>query len=127
MMDPNSQHQYWSKWTITVAPGARLPRTTSEVRHNVGRFLRKVFGSTADLKGRRYGHWWQFTALVEDAQHVAHDPAYVSWLTDQLTHFFTVGFGVSTRVTVTAKLMAGSLQDGRPAEQLLILPSLKVM
>lgn len=120
-MNPNSANQYWSKWIIQVIP-FRPMRTPEEVELNAARFLHKMFGSTATAKFTLDSVPLQFEVLAEG--HPATDPSYVAFCTQNLQKFFTVGFGIGTKVAVTASLKAGSAQDGTPSAQLIVLPSL---
>lgn len=120
-MNPNSANQYWSKWVIEVIP-FRPMRSPQEIEVNVARFLRKMFGSTASAKFTLNTTPMQFEVLAEG--HPATDPSYVAYCTQNLQKFFTMGFGIGTKVTVAASLKAGSAQDGTPSAQLIVLPSL---
>lgn len=122
-MDPNSSHQLWSKWTITVTPARKIRRDEPTVHSNAARFMRKAFGSATQMRVTKQSNGlWVFQVRSEG--HPVHDPTYVAYLTTAFQQFFTAGFGISTKVSVSAKLEAGSAQDGKPASQLLILPSL---
>jgi hypothetical protein len=55
-----------------------------------------------------------------------HDPAYTEWVHDKWRTFLTMGFGAQSDVQVHARLEAGDRQDGRPADQLIIMPTLSV-
>lgn len=136
-MDPNSDHQLWSKWTFLVTPPLRqqlnaFPRRTlkhkrpfEEVKLNVGRFTNKLFGNTGqgNLQQLRNGQW-RYICRVEGAP--VHDPAYVKFTKDQWTKFFIAGFGNGTTVSIDAKLEAGDAQNGKPRDQLIILPQLQI-
>lgn len=65
---------------------------------------------------------WQFSILSEG--HPVHDPTYVAYYVTNLTQFFTIGFGLGTKVHVDTKLMAGSGENGKPPDQMMVLPSL---
>jgi hypothetical protein len=65
-----------------------------------------------------------WTIQVRTEGHPAHDPDYVNWMTRQWRRFFNEGFGPGTTVSVKVKIEAGDTQDGRPPDQLVILPSL---
>ena len=49
-----------------------------------------------------------------------------SFQTENVQRFFVNGFGAGTTVGVDVKFEAGDRQDGRPAEQLVIIPSIVV-
>jgi hypothetical protein len=128
MMNPNSAHQMWSRWTFTVV--ARRPRTIKDISANVARFGRKAFGSATAMRARplvsdaRGAVAWEFDIRTEG--HPVHDVAYVTWMTAQWRRFFLEGFGVGTTVTCETRLEAGSRQDGTPSDQLIILPSIAI-
>lgn len=118
----NSANQRWSAWTIVVDPARSVPRDDAIVHANVARFLRKAFGSASAARITKRGAQWVIEVHTEG--HPAHDPAYVGYFSAAFKQFFIAGFGVGTRVSTTARLIAGSAQDGAPAAQLLVLPSL---
>ena len=123
-MDPNSQHQTWSKWTVTVTPGsqmARTIRTHAEVMSNAARFFRKAFGTATQCRIHAVNGLWTFDVRTEG--HPVHDPKYADYMAQAFARFFTAGFGPGTQVTTASKLEAGSRQDGTPADQMLILPT----
>ena len=121
-MDPNSQHQLWSKWTVTVTPPtAPKLRTMAEVETNAARFFRKAFGTATQCRILATPDFWTFEVRTEG--HPVHDPAYADYMAQAFARFFTEGFGVGTQVATASKLEAGSRQDGTPADQMLILPT----
>lgn len=123
-MNPNSAHQIWSKWTFHVTPGRKIRTTRAELEANCGRFGRKAFGSASQMRiTTKKG------VLIVDVRtegHPVHEPPYVEWMRQQWARFFLNGFGAGTTVTLDTKLEAGSRQDGTPADQLIILPSIAV-
>lgn len=125
-MNPNSAHQTWSKWIITVRPGHRFVPSFETTVTNTSRFLRKAFGSTGQFQIKRYFAAWVITVFVEGDTH-PDDPAAFTYFSRALTEFFRNGFGPSTQVQVKARLMAGARLDGRPADQLLIVPGAQLL
>lgn len=121
-MDPNSQNQRWSKWTITVT-GGKHP-SFAQVKVNAARFGRKVFGSPSQMRIHEFpaGPRWEIEVLTEG--HPAHEPLYVESVRQLWIRWGIEGFGLGAQVTVEARLVAGSRQDGSPPDQMLILPSL---
>lgn len=123
-MNPNSEHQLWSRWTFTVMPGTIRNRPFNEVCDNCARFARKAFGSAGEMKVVRTGDGYTIDIRVEG--HPVHDARFVAYYAHMFRRFFESGFGVGTTMTLDARLEAGSRQDGTPPDQLLILPSLSV-
>lgn len=124
-MDPNSRNQMWSRWTFAVAPGRTLCRPSANVRDNCARFGRKAFGTATEMKvASQPDGTWQVEVRTEG--HPVHDPQYVAWMCAQWERFFKGGFGAGTQVRCTARLEAGDRQDGRPADQLIILPTIRL-
>jgi hypothetical protein len=129
-LDPNSGNQRWSRWRFVVQPGRRLPRTR-EVRNNWQRYMPKLFRTTVG-RGRVAKVWvekrmyYAITAEVEGPP--VHDPDFVAWVRREVQGVFVErGFGVGARLReMDAVLLAGSAEDGKPASQLLVLPSLIV-
>lgn len=123
-MNPNSQNQRWSKWVWFVVPGIIKSRPFREVVDNISRFGRKGFGSSSQMRVRQTGRGYIIELLTEGAP--VHDPTYRKYMDECWKKFFTNGFGQGTTVKMSAKLMAGSPQNGQPSEQMLIIPPLRV-
>lgn len=126
-MNPNGQNQWWSLWKFRVEHkglGTSKPVTREELKTNLGRFARKMFGSAGTMAFDVLRGKLEIKILVENAQGVAHDPAYCDYVRTQWTAFLVAGFGPSTVVTMESKLMSGSRQDGTPSDQMVVLPSL---
>ena len=122
-MNPNSAHQMWSLWTFRVKPGRTSVYSVGDLKHNLGKFSRKVFGSASQMKIEVQNG---LVFMVRTEGHPVHDAQYVEYVRKLWNDFLTVGFGVGTEVTLEAKLEAGSRQDGSPSEQLIILPPVRV-
>jgi hypothetical protein len=123
-MNPNSQNQRWSKWVWFVVPGTIKARPFLVVRDNCARFGRKAFGSASQMRVRRNLRGYIIEVMTEG--HPVHDPTYVDFMRKNWDRFFTEGFGNGTTTKMSAKLLAGSRQDGKPSDQLLILPQLSI-
>jgi len=123
-MNPNSQNQRWSKWVWFVVPGTIKARPFAVVRENCARFGRAIFGSASQMRIRHTRRGYIIEVMTEG--HPVHDPAYVKFMGENWSRFFTEGFGNGTTTKMSAKLMAGSRQDGTPADQLLILPQISI-
>lgn len=128
-MDPNSRNQRWSLWQYRVYPDAQHRPDFARVKANAARFGRLVFGSASEMRvvcatddaGRLY---WEITVRSEG--HPVHDALYVEWMHRQWRSFLRTGFGTSSEICAHARLEAGDRQDGRPADQLILLPELQV-
>jgi hypothetical protein len=123
-MNPNSQHQLWSRWTarVTPDPDRALP-PYDVVKDNCARFYRKAFGAATELNltgSNVPGACWTIDCRTEG--HPAHDPDYVRFMVGNLRHFLESGFGPHAAVAFEVKFEAGDRQDGRPADQLIIGP-----
>jgi hypothetical protein len=125
-VDPNSKNQRWSHWQFYVyADGTKRPDFQT-VKENCARFGRLVFGSVSEMKvacsmdeDKRL--FWDIEVRTEG--HPVHDPMYTEWMGQQWVRFFQEGFGQKVQVKFDAKLEAGDRQDGKPADQLIMLPS----
>lgn len=122
-MDPNSRHQLWSKWTILVRPAGRFAPTFDTVQANTARFMRKAFGQAAQCRIRRFRTVWVVEVLADAQRHPDDKPTFVA-LSRDFTTFFRNGFGHSADVRVKARLMAGERVDGKPPDQLLMMPTI---
>lgn len=119
-MNPNSANQRWSKWVWFVVPGRTLQRSFAEVKINCARFGRKAFGAASQMNITQTGRGYLIEVLTEG--HPVHDPDYLRYMRENWQRFFETGFGVGTKSKLTAKLMAGSPQNGKPADQMIIMP-----
>ena len=126
MSDPNSQHQKWSKWTWSIRPGRQLVRPLEEVTYNIAKAFRTIdtlkaffrVGSQVRIQSTVDGYTLEILAEGIDA----HDPSVVEFIRREMTILFVNGFGVDTQVTQSVKWMAGDKEDGKPRDQMLILP-----
>jgi len=128
-MDPNSAHQRWSFWEYRIFPDAVHRPALADVKLNAARFGRKIFGSASEMRiicaTDEYARvYWDIAVLSEG--HPVHDTKYVEWVHGQWTRFFKNGFGKHCEVRTHARLEAGDREDGKPADQLIILPPLKM-
>lgn len=121
----NSAHQRWSLWEYRVY--ARKRPDFATVKQNCARFGLLMFGSASEMRitqatdywGRMY---WEIAVLTEG--HPVHEVLYTEWMHTQWVKFLRSGFGKACEVQSHARLEAGDRQDGRPADQLIIMPSL---
>jgi hypothetical protein len=129
-MDPNSSHQWWSRWTVTVVlPHRRShddPRFFKAIELEHARVLRKLFGSTGQARVTHVseaGHTekWVLDGRVEG--HPVHDPLFRARYSDLMVQHYQRGFGPNATVSIETSLEAGDGQDGKPACQLVIMPS----
>jgi hypothetical protein len=132
-MDPNSQHQLWSRWDVTITPprGRLDARTLEELRAAWGRFVRQAFGTTAGqvrLEKKRAGLFSlrarHIFAQVRLEGVPAHDAGYRDRQKARIVQFFGSGFGPGTRVHIDVRIEAGDVQDGSLPSQLVMLPTL---
>jgi hypothetical protein len=137
-MDPNSQHQLWSRWIFHVFPHRLVSqRQFQDVRDNCARFARRMFGSAGQmrveykkLQFRRAGHesrqryGWLVEMRVEG--HPAHDQDFTTQMCAKWQRFFENGFGAGTFIWFRVYVEAGDKQDGKPPDQLIIVPPLAV-
>src|ERR1041384_418336 len=129
-MNPNSAHQRWSLWEYRVYPSQTHRPLYRDVKANCARFGRLMFGSASEMHvlcGRdEYGRlYWEIKVRSEG--HPVHDPRYVEWMHGVWRQFFQNGFGQTCDVWPHARLEAGDREDGRPPDQLIIMPSVKFM
>jgi hypothetical protein len=128
-MDPNSAHQLWSRWTVTID----TPRAMSkhELSLNAQRYFRLLFRSTVGRMkvDRRYTFanrfiGWRITVEIEGPP--AQDPAYrQAAKADILRRFVEAGFH-TRQARIAVAILAGDAQDGRPPSQLIVLPTIAV-
>jgi hypothetical protein len=128
-MDPNSQHQLWSRWTFVIVPGGTKRPEFAQVKHAAAVFGRIKFGSATEMRilakaetGPQNVVRTVYYVDVRSERHPVHDPQFVQWMTDEWARWAVRGFGNGTTCTCTlAKLEAGDKQDGSPRDQLILL------
>lgn len=130
VMNPNSQHQIWSRWQFTIHPGGRRPDFKT-VEYNFRRWLQatfqtevgqaRLFHRVVRTNGLSY-EYYAGEAYVEGIP--AHDPVLVMRVRQNfLRNFVHTGFGPLATSDVTATIVAGDKQDGKPAAQLVVMPT----
>lgn len=126
-MDPNSQHQLWSRWVFGIEANPNKLPSVEEVANNARRYFAKAFKSTVgrvrcDQQGTYY------CLIVEVEGPPAHDPGYVEALREDFTRrFMEQGFSHAAKlVRCDVGVLAGDREDGRPPDQMLVMPSMPV-
>jgi hypothetical protein len=133
--NPNSTNQRWAKWTMSIVPPAlhRMP-TLADVKFNAAKFGRTVFGSASAMnvtqcpvRHPRYGTLTPgFVIEVLTEGESIHNPQYRErMIRTWLEKFFVPGFGVGVHVDFNTKAMAGERSDGKPPDQMVVMPSFK--
>ncbi len=124
--NPNGQNQLWSRWTFTIRELGRLV-LRQDVEYNAARYVRKLFGTAGAIcvrRGKGHGRW-VIEATVEGV--AAHDPMLVDHVRLAFQRDFVAkGWGPMSVGTVEARVLAGSLQNGKPAEQLVSIPHIRL-
>ena len=121
-MNPNSQNQTWSSWVWFVVPGRTIERPFIVVCDACTKFVRKAFGSGTQINIVQTRRGYIIKVLTEG--HPVHDQNYLEHMKMNWEKFLTNGFGLGTKIKMSAKLMAGSRQDGTPPDQMIILPQI---
>ncbi|MGH7184698.1 MAG: hypothetical protein ACREIB_00235 [Pseudomonadota bacterium] len=125
IIDPNSQHQLWSRWIFGVeASLAKLP-PVKECADNARRYFAKGFQSTVGrVRCDQQGTYYCFIVEIEGPP--GHDLEYVeSVKRNFVERFMAQGFGPSARlVRFEVGILAGDQQDGKPPDQMLVMPGL---
>jgi hypothetical protein len=126
-LDPNSQHQLWSRWVFGVEASPRKLPDVKECAENARRFFAKGFKSTmGQVRCDQQGTYYCFIVEIEGPP--VHDPEYRAEVKARFEEkFMRLGFGPSARLTrFHAGVLAGDKEDGRPPEQLLVMPTLRL-
>lgn len=120
-MNPNSTNQQWSQWWILVNSDKYIdPREAERVDLQIRKFARKTFGSGGAIHIAHAVGSIRIQIIVESTRLPAHDPTVVEYLR-QLWYKFFASLGPATRVGIEGKLMAGSTQDGKPPQQMILV------
>lgn len=126
-MNVNSSHQMWSFWQYRVYPDGTKRPDFATVKQNAARFGRMLFGSASEMRVMQatddYARsYWEISVRTEG--HPVHEPQWVEWVHAQWRRFLLNGFGGASEIQSHARLEAGDRQDGTPADQLIMLPTL---
>lgn len=122
-LNPNSQHQLWSRWTFRVH-GKAVP--ISEAKLNAARWLRQRFGSVgrAKVQERVEAGRPVFVIVAEVEGVPAHDPHYIRSTKASFAKFVEAGWGPLALGSTSIEILAGDTQAGRPPAQLVVMPSI---
>jgi len=119
-IDPNTQHQLWSEWRFEVFDCGKHP-PFEDVKTNAARWVRMGFGSVGRMRVEERVRSWAIVVQVEGVP--ANDPSYVRSVRQQFQkHFVEKGWGPLAVGIVEVKLLAGDIQDGKPPQQLVVMP-----
>lgn len=125
-LDPNTQHQLWSRWdALIVSPEPTRRPPLNEVVENARCYVALAFKSRMGrVRGEQSGARYRLVVEIEGPP--AHDPGYVgAWRRDFLRRFVRQGFGPSADlVRLEVSILAGDAQDGSPPSQVIVLPHL---
>jgi hypothetical protein len=124
--NPNSKHQLWSRWTFGVqADPSKLP-AMQECAENFRRWAKAGFQSSAGRGRVDQPDVLTYVFQVEIEGPPATDPEFREHVKRQfIAHFMFPGFGFSSSlVQFDVKILAGSRDDGTPADQLVVMPPL---
>jgi hypothetical protein len=121
-LDPNSQHQMWSRWSFEVISKDKLP-SIAECVDNFRRYIAGILQTTVGrVRVDRINSKYLFMAEVEGPP--AHDPDLRVVIHRAISDFTFKGFGVNaTTHNFEVGILAGDEQDGRPPDQLLVMPA----
>ena len=121
----NSTHQLWSKWVVRVTPPPHAGEPSLDLlTRAVARHIRQAFGTGGRLRVYRAtgNRTWIFTLIVDADRH-PHDPADRARMEQGFVRLFQDGFGMGTRISIEAILLAGERLDGSPPERLFQIPA----
>lgn len=127
-MNPNSAHQQWSEWMFAVeVPGVVGP-ALADITLPFGRFFAALMGRAGRIKidqainpARRHTVW-TITVQIEGESVFA--PGWRAHVLQAFTLAAQRRFGERVRVTMDVRLLAGQTEDGAPAAQWLMLPTI---
>lgn len=126
-MNPNSGHQRWSRWDFTIAATVAKQPAQDFVLDAARRFFRQMFHTTTgQVRVTVLGLSYLVSLRVEGV--AVHDPSVRAAVQAQFAeHFVARGFGAGARlVRMDASLLAGSAEDGTPADHLIVLPTIPI-
>lgn len=124
-MQPNSEHQMWSRWVFGVqAVPDKLP-LLRDCKKNFGLWCKMGFGHAGRARITKPSVL-EYVFEVEVEGPPAHDPDYRKHVKREfIGNFMFKGFGYqSSLVRFEVKPLAGKFVDGKPADQLIVMPPL---
>lgn len=133
VIDPNSQHQMWSRWSFLVQPNGVIEPLVKEVSYNAGKYFIKLFGSSVGrcrcevARGIRLPT--RYRVIIEIEGPPAHDSEFQARVKADFTQrFMRPGFGVDAQlVDYEVAILAGDRQEGKPPDQMLVMPKAILM
>lgn len=96
-----------------------------QIKKNLARFANRCFGTNGQMNVQQFSDG-TVTVRVRVEGHPVHDPAYVIHVREAWDMFLRNGFGQQSKIEFHAQLEAGDVQDGKPADQMIILPPLQI-
>lgn len=125
-MQPNSAHQLWSRWTFGVEADPRKLPSFHECVDNFRAWVKIGFQSSAGRARLIQPSPTAYVFQVEIEGPPATDPEFREHVKRQfIAHFMFAGFGFSASlVQFDVKILAGSRDDGTPADQMVVMPPL---
>jgi len=122
-IDPNSQHQIWSRWVICFVAIRSLP-TVEEINDNARRFFALLFRSTVGrvktvITDNKYV---EITCEIEGV--IAYDASVREAAKKQIRNNFVVKGFNQPNSSITISILAGDVQDGKPPAQMIVMPGL---
>lgn len=123
IIDPNSQHQLWSRWVFSIL-GKEIP--LREVEANAANWLRLGFGTVGRARVTQRVLKGQVLYIIEAEVEgkPAHDPSFVASVRRAFDSFVYKGWGPLGTGTMSVRILAGDEQSGAPRKQLVVVPTL---
>lgn len=122
-IDPNSQHQLWSEWRFLVYEGTGTKLHIEHVKRNVHLWAKQTFRTTDGVMNvEQLPSGYKISLIVEGAS--AHDPTFYKYIDMQFTSFVRNGWGAGAIPFLECKILAGDKQDGKPRDQMIVMPTL---
>lgn len=124
-MQVNSANQIWSRWTFGVqASPDKLP-LLRECKKNFAGWCKMGFGSAGRARIFKPSVL-EYVFEVEVEGPPANDPQYKTHIKREFIGYFMFkGFGYqSSLVRFDVKPLAGHFEDGKPADQMIVIPPL---
>ena len=125
-IDPNSEHQLWSRWIFGIEAHRTKCPDYLDVVDNARRYFAKLFKTVGRVRCDQQGTY--YCLIVEIEGPPAHDAGYTTAVCKSFRERFMVqGFGGLARlVRFEVGVLAGDQQDGKPPDQMLVMPVMPV-
>lgn len=93
-----------------------------DVQYNAAKWAAQLFGTVGQMRVTERVYDWTIELQIEGVP--AHDPDCVVAVRKAFCGFVEKGWGPLAMSGVSVEILAGDLQDGKPRQQVVVMPSI---